>query len=105
MATRATCCTWRSLTFGGGGGGGGGYTVGADILSSADWYHHSIIYNRSTSIIKDLREKILTEKGERLLFPPKKSNNVVPPSQMNFSFEFFMEITKVDTSDISDQGM
>lgn len=30
-------------TFGGGGGGGGGYTVGADILSSADWYHHSII--------------------------------------------------------------
>lgn len=32
------------FTFGGGGGGGGGYTVGADILSSADWYHHSIIY-------------------------------------------------------------
>lgn len=32
-----------ALTFGGGGGGGGGYTVGADILSSADWYHHSII--------------------------------------------------------------
>lgn len=31
------------MTFGGGGGGGGGYTVGADILSSADWYHHSII--------------------------------------------------------------
>ena len=31
------------LTFGAGGGGGGGYTVGADILSSADWYHHSII--------------------------------------------------------------
>jgi hypothetical protein len=30
-------------TFGVGGGGGGGYTVGADILSSADWYHHSII--------------------------------------------------------------
>ena len=30
-------------TFGSGGGGGGGYTVGADILSSADWYHHSII--------------------------------------------------------------
>lgn len=24
------------FTFGGGGGGGGGYTVGADILSSAD---------------------------------------------------------------------
>lgn len=41
-----------TLTFGEGGGGGGGYTVGADILSSADWYHHSIIcsitykYNR-----------------------------------------------------------
>lgn len=33
----------EDLTFGGGGGGGGGYTVGADILSSADWYHHSII--------------------------------------------------------------
>lgn len=32
------------FTFGGGGGGGGGYTVGADILSSADWYHHSIIW-------------------------------------------------------------
>lgn len=31
------------FTFGGGGGGGGGYTVGADIRSSADWYHHSII--------------------------------------------------------------
>jgi hypothetical protein len=33
----------KLFTFGGGGGGGGGYTVGADILSSADWYHHSII--------------------------------------------------------------
>lgn len=32
------------FTSGGGGGGGGGYTVWADILSSADWYHHSIIY-------------------------------------------------------------
>lgn len=31
------------FTCGEGGGGGGGYTVGADILSSADWYHHSII--------------------------------------------------------------
>lgn len=32
------------FTWGEGGGGGGGYMVGADILSSADWYHHSIIY-------------------------------------------------------------
>lgn len=34
----------KHFTWGGGGGGGGGYMVGADILSSADWYHHSIIY-------------------------------------------------------------
>lgn len=59
-----------SITFGGGGGGGGGYTVGADILSSADWYHHSIIYKQSTPtiinkiVIRNLLHVIVTELEE-----------------------------------------
>lgn len=59
-----------SITFGGGGGGGGGYTVGADILSSADWYHHSIIYKQSIPtiinkiVIRNLLHVIVTELEE-----------------------------------------
>ena len=64
--------THRVFTWGGGGGGGGGYTVGADILSSADWYHHSIIYkmiqtNRSSDDLCSLKKKWRKLKRENCL--------------------------------------